>query len=143
MSTFLSRFQVLLSSLLLECLRHATWDWLDCPACICIEVLLYLPPSYSPNSTSSIYMHAGQSDQSDMACLRHARSRDDTITLQQGQSIFRVNDKLLAIKSHKCDVPMLSTMHRPQQVKINDDDAGAWKPLCIVDYVKNIGGMNE
>ena len=79
-----------------------------------------------------------------MACLRHSRSRDDTIILQQGQSIFRVNDELLARKSHKCYVPMLSTMHTPKQVKINDnDDAGARKLLCIADYVQNIGDVNE
>ncbi|XP_070211318.1 piggyBac transposable element-derived protein 4-like [Littorina saxatilis] len=70
----------------------------------------------------------------------------DTIKLTQGQTIFRQAEHLLAVKHHdKRDVHMLSTVHLPQHSKldkVNDNGDPIWKPLCIVDYIKNMGGVD-
>ncbi|KAL8610360.1 hypothetical protein ACOMHN_041174 [Nucella lapillus] len=78
--------------------------------------------------------------------VKKPKQRADTIVLTQGQSIFQQNEHRLAVKYHdKRDVRMLSSVHLPQEMKLDkaDDNGDAvWKPVCIVDYIKNMGGVD-
>ena len=80
------------------------------------------------------------------AALKKQRAREDRILLRQGQTIFRQKDNMLAVKHHdKRDVFMITTIHPPLEVqldKVDEDDQHVWKPLCIVEYIQKMGGVD-
>lgn len=67
--------------------------------------------------------------------------------MKHGESAFRRNGNLLAVKYHdKRDIHMLSTFHQATMGTTNKIDRQTGlpitKPKCIVDYVKNMGGVD-
>ena len=78
--------------------------------------------------------------------FRKQKRRRDTITLRQEETIFHQQDHLLAIKHHdKRDVHILSTIYAAEETlldKVDDLGRGIWKPLCIVDYISHMGGVD-
>lgn len=68
------------------------------------------------------------------------------VKLKQGDCIFRRQDNILILKFHdKREVSMISTFHEAKQKildKVDKNGEPILKPTCVVDYCKNMGGVD-